>query len=219
MRFSDYSHVVWDFNGTILDDVGIGIEAVNLLLSRRGLPVLRDADAYREVFGFPIEDYYRRLGFDFKRESYKVVAHEWVREYRAREATAPVREGVRELLTFVRERGIPQSVISASESGMLKEQLSLLGVSEYFEEICGMDNIYAASKTEMARAWAKKRAPGRVLMIGDTDHDAETAKAAGFDLVLVAGGHTKQSVLESTGAPVFESFYTLLETMENDVDF
>ena len=75
-----YTHIIWDFNGTILDDVQLGIRCVNTMLSKRGLPVLPDVEAYRQVFGFPIEAYYRRLGFDFEKEDYHtVLAPEWVR--------------------------------------------------------------------------------------------------------------------------------------------
>ena len=55
-----YSHIIWDFNGTILDDVSIGIEAINMLLLRRGLKTIDSVDEYRRIFGFPIKDYYRR---------------------------------------------------------------------------------------------------------------------------------------------------------------
>ena len=219
MRFSDYQHIVWDFNGTILDDVAVDIEVVNLLLERRRLPLIPSREAYREVFGFPIEDYYRRIGFDFTKESYAEVAKEWVIEYRLREPTAPMRDGVLPVLDFISEKGIPQTVISASEMGILREQLHHLGIADRFEKICGIDNIYAASKTALAVSWAKKRCPGRVLMIGDTDHDAETARAAGFDLVLVEGGHMSRSALLKTGAKVFSDFDELLEAFSNDLSF
>ena len=49
-----YTHVIWDFNGTILDDVQIGIDSVNVLLRKRGLPTVASVDADREVFEFPI---------------------------------------------------------------------------------------------------------------------------------------------------------------------
>ena len=67
----DYTHVIWDFNGTVLSDMQVGIDSVNAMLAERGLPTLTGLDAYRETFDFPVEDYYRRLGFDFEKEDYK----------------------------------------------------------------------------------------------------------------------------------------------------
>ena len=51
-----YDTLVWDFNGTLLDDVDLGILCANEMLSRRGLPVIPDRKRYFELFGFPIED-------------------------------------------------------------------------------------------------------------------------------------------------------------------
>ena len=126
---SEYGTVVWDFNGTLLDDLGIGIRAVNALLRRRGMKTLASPEEYHAVFCFPIEEYYRRLGFDFSREPYEELAVEWVREYRAIEGTAPLRSGAVELLSRLRARGIRQVVLSATEENMLREQLSALGIA------------------------------------------------------------------------------------------
>ena len=65
MRYTD---VIWDFNGTLLDDADAGLACVEELLRRRGLPPLGSLARYREVFRFPIRDYYTDIGFDFSRE-------------------------------------------------------------------------------------------------------------------------------------------------------
>ena len=76
-----YSHVLWDFNGTVLDDVSTGIKAINALLSRRKMKTLDTLEEYHAHFGFPIIEYYGRLGFDFEKEPYSRIAVEWVEEY------------------------------------------------------------------------------------------------------------------------------------------
>ena len=77
-----YSHIVWDFNGTLLDDIMAGIDAVNVMLAQRGLATIESVDAYRELFCFPIIKYYAKLGFDFDKEDYySVLAPEWVAMY------------------------------------------------------------------------------------------------------------------------------------------
>ena len=213
MHITDFDHVVWDFNGTLLDDVGIGIRSVNRMLSRRSLPLIDSIDAYHAVFGFPIEDYYRRVGFDFVKESYHDLAHEWVREYKALEKEASVRPDALLLVDAIAAHGLPQSVLSATESQMLTRQLADLSILSRFEGVCGNDNIYAASKAEMVRAWAEKRCPGRVLMIGDTPHDADVGVYAGFSIALVEGGHASRLTLEKTGHPVFSDFTALREEL------
>ncbi len=209
MKIQDFQHIVWDFNGTLFDDVDIGITCVNLLLSRRNLPEIMSVSHYRELFTFPIEEYYRRAGFDFTRESYKSVADEWIREYRSRESEVPLRPDVYPILSKFRTFSIPQTVISASETGFLRFQLSRLGILDFFEETVGIDNAYAAGKAEVAAGWKERRKPGRVLMIGDTEHDAAVARQNGFDCALVSVGHASEAALRRTGYPVFSDFSTL----------
>lgn len=72
-----YDRIIWDFNGTILDDVQVGIDSANELLTRYGLKKIKDVDHYHSIFGFPIKSYYERLGFDFNVLDYNVLAHEW----------------------------------------------------------------------------------------------------------------------------------------------
>ena len=74
-----YTHIIWDFNGTVLDDVEAGIRSVNDMLAARGLPVITSVAQYRELFSFPVIDYYRRLGLDVEKEDYyTILAPLWV---------------------------------------------------------------------------------------------------------------------------------------------
>jgi len=198
-----YSHILWDFNGTVLDDVAIGIEAINLLLSRRGLKTLASREEYQRVFRFPIEEYYRAVGFDFSTDPYDVLAHEWVKEYRARERSAPLCPGVEEALRRVKEAGISQVLFSATQRTMLLEQLEPLGIGGYFDEVLGNDDIYAAGKTRIGQEWMVRVKPSKALLIGDTEHDARAAEAMGIGCVLVASGHQPPERLAATGCPVY----------------
>lgn len=198
-RIDAYRTVVWDFNGTLLDDLGIGIGAINALLARRSMPEIASYDAYHEVFCFPIEEYYRRLGFDFSREPYETLAVEWVKEYRARENTAPLRDGAEHLLSRLRQAGVRQAVLSATEETMLREQLSALGVLPYFEAVIGRGDIYASDKVALAASNAGRFDDGRVLVIGDTVHDLEMARALSADVILLEGGHSAKRALAELG--------------------
>lgn len=197
--------VIWDFNGTLLDDVSVGIDSVNALLSKRGMKTLSGVDEYYAVFGFPIIDYYRRLGFDFTKESYDTVAHEWVNEYLSRVPEAPLREGITEVLERIKEKNVPQMIMSATEENMLKEQIGFLGIKEYFFEIIGNSDIYAHSKKERAEEWIKKQDVKNVLFIGDTLHDLQVANAIGAHCILLEGGHQSREVLESSKAFVTDT--------------
>lgn len=199
----DWDHVIWDFNGTILNDVESGIAAVNVLLKERDLPMLESVDAYRRVFGFPIRTYYERLGFDFSQEPYEVLAPQWVEQYLLQVQHAAAFDDVEETVAFFRAEGIRQTVLSATEREMLCAQLKELRLLDHFDEIMGLDNIHAASKLHLAQEWRSRHPDARVLLIGDTDHDAETASAMGADCVLIARGHQSAERLASLGVPIF----------------
>ncbi len=206
-----HTHLIWDFNGTVLDDVNLGIRCTNTMLTARSLPVIPSADAYREIFGFPIDEYYRRLGFDFEREDYDtVLAPEWVAMYLAGEGDCPMIDGVTETFDAVRARNIPQILLSATKIDMLTAQLVRLGIYGEFREIIGLDNIHARSKKAQALAWRARNPEAKPLFIGDTEHDADVAEAVGGDCVLFCGGHQSRSRLEKLGKPVISDVREIL---------
>lgn len=206
-----HTHLIWDFNGTILDDVQLGIDCVNRMLAPRGLPTLPSVEAYHAVFGFPIDEYYRRLGFDFEKEDYDtVLAPEWVAHYLAGEPACGMNPGVVETISAVEALGVPQLVLSASRREQLLGQLSRLGITHRFEEVLGLDNIHARSKRHLALAWQEAHPHANPLFVGDTTHDAEVAAALGADCVLYAGGHQSAALLATTGCPVIHRMEELV---------
>ena len=197
-----YEYLIWDFNGTLLDDVQTGIESVNKLLSDRGLDTVKDKKQYREVFRFPIIDYYRTLGFDFDAEPYEVLAPQWVELYLENVKHATLYPDVIQTLEYAKRNGIKQSILSATEREMLLGQLEELGIVDYFDEIMGLDNIHAGSKLALASDWRERHPSCRALFVGDTDHDAQTARTLGADCVLVCRGHQSKEFLQTLGVRV-----------------
>lgn len=202
----NYTHVIWDFNGTILDDVAIGLECVNLMLSRRGIPTVDSPEAYRRLFRFPIIEYYRMAGFDFEKDDYyTVLAPEWVGLYTERCGRCGLCPGVADTIGAIGRMGVPQLVLSATEQGQLREQLAGLGALDWFDYVLGLGNIHAHSKAELAVAWKKQHPDAVPLFVGDTEHDAETARAIGADCLLYVGGHQSKERLAACGYPLIES--------------
>lgn len=199
-----YNLLIWDFNGTLTDDVAIGIECINSVLDRRNMKKIDSVEQYREIFCFPIIDYYKRLGFDFEAEPYDKVANEWTREYHERETHLQATPYAAEILEKVKSLGMRQIILSSSEITRLKRQIGYLGIAEYFDTVLGLDNIYGGGKTEIARRWSKDK-DFKAIFIGDTLHDYETAKAIGADCLLYSGGHEGRWKLESAGVPVIDN--------------
>ena len=65
-----YKHVIWDWNGTLVDDTWLFVDIMNGVLKDRNLQGIT-LDDYRNVFDFPVEDYYTKLGFNFQKKHLK----------------------------------------------------------------------------------------------------------------------------------------------------
>jgi phosphoglycolate phosphatase len=215
----NYSHVLWDFNGTIIDDVQAGINSTNVLLARREMPTISGLDEYHEVFGFPIIGYYEKLGFDFSKESFEDLAIEWVEQYLKFVENSPLHNGIVEKLTEIKAAGIFQSVLSATELKMLTKQLTDLGIVDLFDEIMGLDNIHAHSKIDIGNEWLNRTKPFDVLLIGDSLHDLEVADELGFDCVLIAKGHQSKNTLMSHDVIVIDDVCEINVTSQGHLSF
>ncbi|MBE6584960.1 MAG: HAD family hydrolase [Ruminococcaceae bacterium] len=211
----NYTHIIWDFNGTILDDIQLCINCVNVMLKKRSLPTLDSVEAYRRIMRFPVIDYYRDLGFDMKTEDYyEILAPEWVNLYLEGEESCGMMPGVLETLNAAKSAGITQIVLSATKTDQLKGQLERLGITEYFSEILGLDNFYAASKTQLAEIWRKAHPEAVVLSVGDTDHDAALADVLGADGFLYLGGHQSAVRLSACGKTLISEIPELMPYFE-----
>jgi len=190
-------HVIWDFNGTLLDDLSCCLDALGTLLEERGLPALT-LDHYRERFGFPVRDFYVELGFDFEREDFDAVSRTFIDRYLDRIVGARAHDGAHDALRFVAQRSIPQSVLSAMEHTMLIDLLQRYELREPMHHVRGLTDLRASSKVELGRALLEEidEAPDTVVVIGDTLHDHETATALGCRSVLVTQGHQTRARIE-----------------------
>lgn len=208
-------YLVWDWNGTLLDDVPTCVRVMNGMLERRGIPLL-DLERYREIFTFPVREYYRAAGLDLDRESFEVLAVEYIAEYNRQALHCGLYPGAAEVLEELRAEGYSQMIASASERQALAEQVAACGAAEYFQAVLGVGDVLGVTKEGLARDYLSGcgAAPEEVLFVGDTIHDWEVARAMGCACVLIANGHQSRRRLEETGAEVLEEVYQLPEHLK-----
>lgn len=197
-----YDYIIWDFNGTLLNDVGICVDCLNTLLKSHGMSG-KTEEEYKRIFTFPIKEYYRRAGFDFDVTDYDALAHEWTDYYRSR-TDLELFDGTEQTLKTLAKGGFKQIIISASEKNTLFEQTKALGIDGYFSEKLGLDNIHARSKEAIAKEWSELHPQAKAIFIGDTTHDKDVADVIGADCLLIPNGHQTREILEKTGATVCE---------------
>ena len=206
--------IIWDWNGTILDDALVCKTIANIMLSERGIPTLPDMDAYRAVFGFPIKSYYEKMGYRFgpDDEPYELVADEFIVWYDKLYRTSVLRPGIVPFLDRLKGEGYRQVLLSATRYDQLVEQVAAFGdVGDRFEKKLGLTDHYAFSKAALARDFIEREGipRERTLFIGDTDHDYEVSSAIGCPCVLLEGGHQSRARLEAMGVPVLKDLDAL----------
>lgn len=201
-----YNCIIWDWNGTLFDDLEVCIHVMNKILKNRDLPLL-DIKRYKEIFGFPVQDYYNQLGFNFVKEPFEKISAEFIKEYQKESLSAKLNENCIPVLEYIRNEGIKQVVLSASQFENLKEQVSHFGIIEYFDKLLGLDHCHATSKVNIGKRWLEESGLNEkeVLLVGDTSHDYETACGIGCDSVLLYSGHQSKERVSCLGVPVIES--------------
>jgi len=206
MNFGRYKHIIWDWNGTILNDLELCVDVGNNLFRRKNIPLIT-IERYKSIFTIPVRDYYIAAGFDFKKESFEIIGKEWMDEYEKRKFECSLHKNLIETMEKFKELGIEQSLLSAYKQDNLVKMANHFDLTKYFTHIVGLDNIYAAGKTELGKDLMKiiGNGHGETLLIGDTVHDFEVSKEICADCVLIAEGHQNFETLEKTGAKVFNT--------------
>ena len=203
--------IIWDWNGTLLNDAQLAVGCMNRVLAKRGLPVLT-MDRYKEVFTFPIRDYYQSVGFDFSQEPFEIPAMEFIDQYNQLVWDCSLHEEALPVLNYFQRSGMRQCILSAMQQDTLDQCLIHYKIAHFFEQVSGLDDHYANSKLETGRWMISKLAilPRELLLVGDTMHDLEVASALGCSCILVGNGHQSQERSKRSGALVIEDLLQLI---------
>lgn len=203
-------YVFFDFNGTLIDDVELCLELLNDVLRMQGAKELTLAE-YRDIFTFPVIKYYELAGIDFKKNTFKELADYFISNYQPRSMECGLIKGTYDVLNYLKAKGYSLVMLSASYLKNLLEQTENYKITEYFDDILGLDNINASSKVQIAIDYMKNKNidPKTVLMVGDTLHDLEVSKEIGAECYLVASGHQSISVLKTGNVLVLDSIKDL----------
>ena len=158
------------------------VEVLNSLLSKIGKPSL-SMETYQRHFNFPVVHFYEFLGFETDGDHFEDLSQSFIAQYEARWLKeCNLHKDADRLLTKMISLGITHSVLSAAhEDALHVGTRHFRHIQSHFTDLLGTDNIYAEGKIARAIKWIEGTAWKRneVLLIGDTLHDFEVAKAIG----------------------------------------
>jgi phosphoglycolate phosphatase len=180
--------LILDFNGTILDDTKLCSEIVSSILNKYGLPGLT-IDKYREIFTFPVRDYYVKAGFDFTKYDFEVVGQEFNVIYDKRWGDANIYPDALDLFEYYKNKRIV--CLSATKEESLLKQLDFYGIRDKYNDIVGITSAFAYSKKDVAMKFFKDNNinPKTALLVGDSKHDMDIANEFGCDHLIISTGH------------------------------
>ena len=207
-------HIIWDFNGTLLFDAQLGVDADNHVFRELGLPPITMED-YRRHMTMPVRHFYTALGVDLNVYRYETISRIWLDYFNRHAVSVGLVPGALELVKRLYDAGIPQSILSASYVASLREQCAALGLEPYMARIDGLGDESAQKKTDIGRKQLEKlglRGEDCVL-VGDMVADSELADVLGTHCVLVPWGHNSEERLKNTGRRVAHSFEELEEML------
>lgn len=195
-----YHYIFWDFNGTVIDDVGTALGCVNDLLERKGRSPITLADYYNYV-ETPIIGFYRYI-LPPEEIDFDEISRDYHRDYARRADETHLAGGAFELLRKLKNDGAHQYIITANHIDETTEIAERFGIVPFIDKISGAEDSFADSKISRAKALFDSLGIHRndAILIGDTLHDLETANALGIDCVLVTYGHQGKKLLEAHNA-------------------
>lgn len=200
-------YILWDWNGTLLDDTSAALATLNAMLRRRGAEEI-DLEFYRNNFAFPVRPFYESIGMALENEDWDALA----REYHDLYALEPKRLNpeAAAALEAVAKAGVKQSVISALRQDLLENAIASFGISGFFEYVFGVDNLDGESKLSRAEELVRTIGEREFVLIGDALHDKEVADSIGARCVLCSQGSHAHHRLEAAA--------TAAETLLQAVD-
>lgn len=206
-------HIVWDWNGTLLDDLDLVIEAVNASLGGLGFDPI-DEHAYRDHFTRPVRAFYDSLlGRPMADEEWEHLNQGFHDHYYTLVPTARLAPDAKKALTTVEELGWGQSLLSMSPQTHLEAVVASTGIGHYFASIDGLSGPTGGTKAQHLDEHISGLGldPELAVIIGDTPDDAAAARHVGISVILYDGGSHHLPALEKVGAPIA---HTLLEAVE-----
>lgn len=208
-------HIIWDFNGTLLNDTQLSLDVDNNVFEKLGIPAIT-LDDYRNNMTMPVRDFYSAVGVDYSVHSYETIARLWLDEFNQKAVGVGLVSGALDAIRFFHSQGRSQSVLSASYEPSLRKQCEALGLTPYMTDISGLEDESASKKTEIGRRQLRELGlEGRdVVLIGDMLTDAHLAEDLGADCILVSWGHNDLKRLLSSGLPVARDFGELEEILK-----
>ncbi|MEZ4872987.1 MAG: HAD hydrolase-like protein [Bdellovibrionales bacterium] len=201
-------HVIWDWNGTLLNDLKAVLHALGKISEKLGKEPI-DRHTYLSHFKFPVQDFYRDIGFFTTEEEFDQLSEDFHLHYQDFIHTAELYGGTKQILEQVKKMGATQSILTAAFQQHIDRWLVDYEINHLFDFVYGLPDKLAKSKLERGRELMNlaKVDPQQTISLGDTTHDYEVGAELGVQVVLLTNGHQHEDRLKDVHHAVFRRKY------------
>jgi phosphoglycolate phosphatase-like HAD superfamily hydrolase len=195
------AHLVWDWNGTLLNDLDLAVDATNAAFAAIGGPVVSAAD-HRRDFRRPVVDYYAFvLGRPVSAEEFARLDRAFHTVYRTRLVECAL---AADAVEAINAWAGTQSLLSMWFHDELLPEIGRRGLAERLARVDGLRAaVGGGHKAEhLVEHLAALEVKGdETVLIGDSIDDGYAADEVGAACVLYTGGFTDPEVLRASGRP------------------
>ncbi len=197
---------IFDWNGTLFDDFSANFEGANAALAALGKDPISEA-TYLETFDFPILHFYKRNGInvDDYLEELSYANNAFFPVYEKLAFACPARDGAKELLIWLKERGVQILILSNHIEESIRTNLQRLDLLPYIDHISSNphdnDIIRKMNKQERLARFMKDHdfMANRSFIIGDSLEEPDIANNLGLLSLSITGGCISEDRLRKKG--------------------
>lgn len=192
--------IVWDWNGTILNDVPLNIEILNnILLEYHIKPI--DYDEYKNLFCFPIKSFYQKLGFHIESdEEYFSIIDKFNSMYRKRMFEPHLQDDAIEVLSELEKQNYIQLLLSGLNVEDLVAQVKNFELFSLFHRVIGSKTNDANDKDNNLKRILQSYNKNSIVLIGDTTAELKLSSDNNCKAILVTCGHQSENVISKKTA-------------------
>ena len=204
------THLVWDWNGTLLDDLSLVVSSTNEAFAAVGGRAV-DADEHRQQFRRPVADFYAEiLQRAVDAEEFGRLDRIFHDAYRLGLTTTSL---AADAMAALKSWDGTQSLLSMWFHEELVPAVETYGLAGVFARVDGLRTEVGGDLKagHLARHLEALGLTGDdAVLIGDSLDDGAAADAVGAGCVLYTGGFTHPARLRASGRPVAD---TLVEAV------
>ena len=211
--------VIFDMYGLMIDSERVTYDGYVIECGKLGLTM--EEEFYKTLLGRPLpvvfEMFYDRYGRSFPMEQILKKVHAYMEERFTKEGV-PVKEGLLDLLKYLKEHGYKTVVATSSNRDRVDRILDQTGLAGYFDDsICGDEVEKGKPDPDIFLKACKKAgaAPSQALVLEDSEMGIQAAASAGIPVICVPDMKYPEKIYAEKTADIVDSLTVVRKMFED----